>query len=60
MIAWTDNSPVPDLDALTDAELLEVWRENRNGLLGHLAADEGMRRRAEEIKAAVRTGEDET
>ena len=44
MSAWTDNSPVPDIGALTDAELLEVWRANRNGLLGHLAADEGMRR----------------
>lgn len=44
MSAWTDNSPVPDIGALTDAELLEVWRANRNGLLGHLAAEEGMRR----------------
>ena len=44
MIAWNDNSPVPDVATLTDAELLEVWRANRNGLLGHLAADEGMRR----------------
>ena len=48
MIAWTDNSPVPDIGALTDAELLEVWRANRNGLLGVLAAFEVCRRLEEE------------
>lgn len=44
MTAWINSPPPPDVRGLTDAELLRVWRDNRNGVLGLVAADEGMRR----------------
>lgn len=44
MSAWLDNKPAPDVRTLSDAELLEQWRQNRNSLLGLIAAEEGMRR----------------
>lgn len=50
---WLDATPPPDVRLLTDAELLRVWRDNRNGLLGLVAADEGMRRL--EAREGVRT-----
>lgn len=53
MTAWLDPNAPPDVRLLTDAELLRVWRDNRNGLLGLVAADEGMRRL--EAREGVRT-----
>ncbi len=53
MTAWLDPKAPPDVRLLTDAELLRVWRDNRNGLLGLVAADEGMRRL--EAREGVRT-----
>ena len=53
MSAWINSPPPPDVRLLTDAELLRVWRDNRNGLLGLVAADEGMRRL--EAREGVRT-----
>lgn len=53
MTAWINSPPQPDVRRLTDAELLRVWRDNRNGLLGLVAADEGMRRL--EAREGVRT-----
>ena len=41
---WLDSSPPPDVRRLTDRQLVETWRQNRNGMLGLMAADEGMRR----------------
>ena len=56
MTAWLDPKAPPDVRRLTDAELLRVWRDNRNGLLGLVAADEGMRRREEEMRRKVGGG----
>ena len=42
--AWLDPQPPPDVRTLTDAVLLEQWRQNRTSLLGLIAAEEGMRR----------------
>lgn len=53
MTAWLDPKAPPDVRLLTDAELLRVWRDNRNGVLGLVAADEGMRRL--EAREGVRT-----
>lgn len=53
MTAWLDPKAPPDVRLLTDAELLRVWRDNRNGLLGLVAADEVMRRL--EAREGVRT-----
>lgn len=44
MTAWLNPTPPPDVRTLTDAELLALWRQWRNGPLGYMAADEGMRR----------------
>lgn len=46
MSTWLDPTPPPDVRTLTDAELLAAWKANRNGVLGLVAADEGMRRLA--------------
>ena len=44
MTAWINSPPQPDVRTLTDAELLRVWKANRNGVVGLVAAEEGMRR----------------
>ena len=44
MSTWLDPTPPPDVRTLTDAELLRVWKANRNGVVGLVAAEEGMRR----------------
>ena len=41
---WLDATPPPDVRRLTDAELLDLWHRHRQGPLGYMAADEGMRR----------------
>lgn len=41
---WLDGKPTPDVRLLTDRQLVETWRQNRNSVLGLMAADEGMRR----------------
>lgn len=53
MTAWLDPKAPPDVRRLTDAELLRVWKANRNGVVGLVAADEGMRRL--EAREGVRT-----
>lgn len=44
MTAWLDGKPTPDVRLLTIEELLALWHANRQGPLGYMAADEGMRR----------------
>lgn len=56
MTAWTRDEPVPDVKRLTDAELVALWAQHRNGPLGYVAADEGMRRREEEMRRKVGGG----
>lgn len=46
MSTWLDPTPPPDVRTLTDAELLALWKSARNGILGLIAAEEGMRRLA--------------
>ena len=41
---WLDATPPPDVRRLTDRELVATWKNNRNSVLGLMAADEGMRR----------------
>lgn len=41
---WLDSAPPPDVRRLTDRELVATWKNNRNSVLGLMAADEGMRR----------------
>lgn len=41
---WFDSTPAPDVRVLTQDELLDLWAANRNSLLGHVAAEEMMRR----------------
>lgn len=53
---WLRNEPVPDWRRATVAELVEVWAQHRNGPLGYVAADEGMRRREEEMRRKVGGG----
>lgn len=57
MTAWLDPKAPPDVRRLTDAELLRVWRENRNGVLGLMAAEEGMRRMARRAEERERVSE---
>ena len=47
---WLDSTPAPDVRALTRDELIDVWKSNRNNLLGAIAADEMMKRLHEETK----------
>jgi hypothetical protein len=42
--SWLRLDPVPDVQTLDDEALLECWTANRNGLLGHVAAEEMMKR----------------
>lgn len=37
---WLDDKPAPDVRVLSHDELLDVWADNRNNLLGHVASDE--------------------
>ena len=41
---WLDSAPPPDVRRLTDRELVAIWKNNRNSVLGLMAADEGRRR----------------
>jgi hypothetical protein len=41
---WLDDKPAPDVQLLTTLELLRVWTDNRNGMLGRCAADEVCKR----------------
>lgn len=38
--SWLDGKPAPDVELLTTLELLDVWTNNRNTMLGRCAADE--------------------
>ena len=53
---WLDATPPPDVRTLTERELIETWARNRNGPLGYMCADEGMRRREEEMRRKVGGG----
>ena len=53
---WLDATPPPDVRRLTDRELVATWKNNRNSVLGLMAADEGMRRREEELRRKVGGG----
>lgn len=53
---WVNGKPVPDVKRLTDAELVALWKANRQGPVGYCAADEGMRRREEEMRRKVGGG----
>lgn len=50
MSAWLDNKPAPDVRTLSDAELLEQWRQNRNSLLGLIAAEEARKEAERQAK----------
>lgn len=52
---WINGPRIPDVKWLSDARLIELWKKHRNGPLGYMAADEGMRRREEEIREEART-----
>lgn len=41
---WLSDEPTPDVPSASDAELLDIWRTNRNSLLSTVAASEMMKR----------------
>lgn len=48
--AWLDNTPPPDVETLSEREVLEIWAANRNNMLGVMAASEVARRRYSQLK----------
>lgn len=42
--SWILDTPVPDFQTMTDQELVQTWHENRNSLVGTMAANERMTR----------------
>ena len=49
-LPWTDDKPTPDVRVLSMLELVKLWRENRNSLLGVMAAEEIARRTEAETR----------
>ena len=54
MSAWLDPSQPPDVRLLTDAELFRQYHADRNGELGRMCAEEGMRRLEERERTRER------
>lgn len=47
---WLDDKKPPNVETLTNDELLDLWEANRNGIQGQVAADERMKRLSRQRK----------